>query len=162
MPLSLKNENILHLPFVIACSPNLQSAHQHGFQHVEVQIPIIPFCDFLLAGVIDLDKCEDNLNRVGQSRCQKTLRRPLVQLQQVGEAGCQYDRSTDGSNQAQALTTHRCGKCTDQYIFRRDMTNNISNCLQYKGCSYKPFSFEIEQTLFYECKWSNSGHCETY
>ena len=116
MPLSLKNENILHLPFVIACSPNLQSAHQHGFQHVEVQIPIIPFCDFLLAGVIDLDKCEDNLNRVGQSRCQKTLRRPLVQLQQVGEAGCQYDRSTDGSNQAQALTAHRCGKCIDPKI----------------------------------------------
>ena len=112
MPLSLKNDNILHLPFVIAYhSQNLQSAHQHGFQHVEVQIPI-PLCDFLLASVIDLEnnKCEDNLNRVRQSRCQEALRRPPVQLQQVGEASCQLNWPIKGSNQAQALTTHRCGK----------------------------------------------------
>ena len=121
MPLSLKNDHILHLPFVIAYhSQNLQSAiHQHGFQHVEVQIPI-PLCDFLLASVIDLEinKCEDNLNRVWQPGCQKTLRRPPVQLQQVGQARRQYDRSVDGSNQAQALTAHRCGKCIDPKILR--------------------------------------------
>ena len=108
-----KNENILHLPFVIACSPNLQSAHQHGFQHVEVQIPI-PLCDFPLANIpiidLEINKCEDNLNRVWQPGCQTTLRRPPVQLQQVGQACRQYDRSVDGSNQAQALTAHRCGK----------------------------------------------------
>ena len=135
MPLSLKNDNILHLPFVIAYhSQNLQSAHQHGFQHVEVQIPI-PLCDFPLASVIDLEinKCEDNLNRVWQPGCQTTLRRPPVQLQQVGEARRQYDRSVDGSNQAQALTTHRCGKCIDQKILRHIFGNDSFEHFQYYG-----------------------------
>ena len=133
MPLSLKNDNILHLPFVIAYhSQNLQSAHQHGFQHVEVQIPI-PLCDFLLASVIDLEnnKCEDNLNRVWQPGCQTTLRRPPVQLQQVGQARRQYDRSVDGSNQAQALTAHRCGKCIDPNILRHFLEIIVLNTFNF-------------------------------
>ena len=138
MPLSLKNDNILHLPFVIAYhSQNLQSAiHQHGFQHVEVQIPI-PLCDFPLANIpiidLEINKCEDNLNRVWQPGCQTTLRRPPVQLQQVGQARRQYDRSVDGSNQAQALTAHRCGKCIDPKILRHFFRNNSYEPFQYYG-----------------------------
>ena len=107
MPLSLKNDHILQLPFVITGQLLHDPLAQHDFQHVEVRIHV---SDFIFAGV-DLEvKCEDNLNRVRQSRCQEALRRPPVQLQQVGEASCKYNRSIDGSNQAQALTAHRCGK----------------------------------------------------
>ena len=46
----------------------------------------------------------------GQPRRQKVVRRPLVQLQQVGQAGRQHHRPFDSSNQAQAISAHRCGK----------------------------------------------------
>ena len=64
---------------------------------------------------LDLGLCrpwrgEDDLQR-RKSGCQKIIRRSLVQLQQVGEAGRQHDRPAYGPNQAQALTAHRCGKC---------------------------------------------------
>ena len=111
MPLSLKNDNILHLPFVIAYhSQNLQSAiHQHGFQHVEVQIPI-PLCDFPLANIpiidLEINKCEDNLNRVWQPGCQTTLRRPPVQLQQVGPPRAEHHRPPDCQDKAQAVSAN--------------------------------------------------------
>ena len=46
----------------------------------------------------------------GQPRRQKVVRRPPVQLQQVGQAGRQHHRPFDSSNQAQAISAHRCGK----------------------------------------------------
>ena len=64
------------------------------------------------AGLIDADlisRRQDNL-QCWQPRCQEAVRRPLVQLQQVGEASKKHHRPADGSNQAQALTAHRRGK----------------------------------------------------
>ena len=52
---------------------------------------------------------QDHFQR-GQSRRQEAVRRPLVQLQQVGQTGGQYHGPTDSQNQAQAITAHRCGK----------------------------------------------------
>ena len=52
---------------------------------------------------------QDHFQR-GQSRRQEVVRRPLVQLQQVGQTGGQYHGPTDSQNQAQAITAHRCGK----------------------------------------------------
>jgi len=81
MPLSLKDDNILPLLFVIAGQQTqlCYESAQHDFQHVEVQIH---FSDSDFAGYVDkLGICQVALNRVRQSRCQATLRRPFVQLQ---------------------------------------------------------------------------------
>lgn len=80
MPLSLKDDSILQLLFVIAGqhTPLCYESVQHDFQHVEVQIH---FSDSGFAGYVDkLGLCQAALNRVRQSRCQATLRRPFVQL----------------------------------------------------------------------------------
>jgi hypothetical protein len=71
---------------------------QHGGQHVV----LAPVPANVVIG-------QDHLQR-GQPRRQEAVRRPLIQLQQVGEAGRQHDRPFDSSNQAQALSAHRCGK----------------------------------------------------
>ncbi len=47
----------------------------------------------------------------GQPRRQEAVRRPLVQLQQAGEASGQYYGSLNSAHQAQALSTYRRGKC---------------------------------------------------
>ena len=72
-------------------------------------VPTVAAAASLIDAADLVSRRQDNL-QCWQPRCQEAVRRPLVQLQQVGEASKKHHRPTDGSNQAQALTAHRRGK----------------------------------------------------